>query len=264
MSTTMCNGTTLTANANTPLPRREGQGRGSVTLLSTAYFPPVQWFTKLLEGRVLLESCETYSKQTYRNRCVIDSPQGPLALTVPVVHGAAAGRSNVDEAHSPVCGDSVATSATHSETTIASLRLSDHGNWRHQHWQAFVSSYHNTPFFEYYADDFRPFFEPTFDTLFELNEAIVRTCCDLIGIDLDLGRTTRFLPPTPSSSSDPVHDLRDLISPKRPYSLDPHFRPVPYYQVFAGQHGFLPNLSIADLLFNMGPESLLVLQQSRC
>ena len=77
--------------------------------LSTAYFPPVQWFTKLLDGRVCVEACEHFHKQTYRNRCVIDSPQGRLALTVPVVHS--------DE-----------------EGPIGRLRLSDHGHWRRHHW----------------------------------------------------------------------------------------------------------------------------------
>ena len=198
--------------------------------LSTAYFPPIQWFTKLLEGRVFVEACETFHKQTYRNRCIIDSPQGPLALTVPVVH---------------------------EKTDIRHLRLSDHDNWRRQHWQALTSSYMNSPFFEFYEDDFRPFFTDEWEFLYDLNEAIVRKCCELIGIDIQMQ-------PTESYEKEPVNDLRDLISPKHDWLDDTHFRPQPYYQVFAVQHGFLPNLSVADLLFNTGPESLIVLRQSRC
>ena len=200
------------------------------SILSTAYFPPVQWFTKLLEGRVFVEACEHYKKQTYRNRCIIDSPQGPQALTVPVVHDDTA-------------------------CTIDQLRLSQHGNWRRQHWQALTSSYHHTPFFEYYADDFRPFFTEPYERLFDLNEAIVLKCCELIGLEVELQRTHSY-------EKQLAGDLRELISPKCQLADDVHFRPVPYYQVFSTVHPFLPNLSIADLLFNMGPESLLVLQRS--
>ena len=199
--------------------------------LSTAYFPPVQWFTKLLDGRVCVEACEHFHKQTYRNRCVIDSPQGRLALTVPVVHS--------DE-----------------EGPIGRLRLSDHGHWRRQHWQALTSSYGNSPFFEFYEDDFRPFFTEPYERLFDLNAAIVGKVCELIGLEAELI-------PTETYEKTVADDLRDVISPKCDWQTDAHFRPVPYYQVFAPQHGFLPNLSVADLLFNMGPESLLVLQQSR-
>lgn len=196
--------------------------------LSTAYFPPIQWFTKLLDGRIFVEACETFHKQTYRNRCIIDSPQGPLALTVPVVHEV---------------------------TDIRHLRLSDHGNWRHQHWQALTSSYMNSPFFEFYEDDFRSFFTDEWEYLFDFNEAIVRKCCELIGIEVEMQLTQTY-------EKKVANDLRDLISPKHSFELDPQFRPEPYYQVFAALHGFLPNLSIADLLFNMGPESLIVLQKS--
>ncbi len=210
-----------------PLPHKEGAGESP--LLSTAYFPPVQWFTKLLEGRIFVEACETFHKQTYRNRCLIDSPQGALALTVPVVH---------------------------EQTDIRHLRLSDHGHWRRQHWQALTSSYMNSPFFEFYEDDFRPFFTDEWEFLFDFNAAIVRKVCELIDLDAQML-------PTLTYEKEAANDLRDLISPKHSWQADAQFHPQPYYQVFAPQHGFLPNLSIADLLFNMGPETLLVLHRCR-
>lgn len=214
-------------------------------ILSTAYLPPIQWFTKLLgtekspDGActVSVEACESYIKQTYRNRCIIDSPTGPLSLTVPV--------------EKPANGSRL----------IRDLRISEHGNWRHQHWQALSSSYFNSPFFEYYQDDFRPFYEKKHDYLLDFNEALIAKCCELIDIHPRLQRTTEYQEKT-IVSSDGIADFREIISPKQDLSLDASFNPTPYYQVFSAKHGFLPNLSIVDLIFNMGPESIIVLQNS--
>ena len=204
--------------------------------LSTAYLAPVQYYCKLLAyPRVVLEVHDHYQKQTYRNRCVIAAPDGPLALTVPIVKPA-----------SP-------------KSPMRDIRISDHGNWRHLHWNALQSAYNHTPFFEYYKDDFRPFYEQRYDFLTDFNEALLSLVCSLIDLHPRLERTTHYRPTLPTDEAD---DFRERIHPKRDYlSDDPAFRPVPYYQVFQERLGFLPNLSIADLLFNMGPESLLVLRE---
>ena len=100
-------------------------------LLSTPYFGPVQWYQKLHRAdAVLIEQWESFQKQTYRNRCLIATTQGIQALTVPVVRN-----------ESPLIKD---------------IRISDHGNWRHLHWNALQSAYGESPFFEYYQDDIRP------------------------------------------------------------------------------------------------------------
>ena len=110
-----------------------------------------------------------------------------------------------------------------------------------------------SPFFEYYADDFAPFYERKYDFLLDYNEALRELICDL----LDLHPTVRY---TETYQSEVAFDFRTSISPKHPCA-DASFRPKPYYQVFQAKHGFLPNLSIVDLLFNMGPEGLLVLKE---
>lgn len=203
-------------------------------LLSTTYFGPVQWYSKLWQQRgaeVEIEATETFPKQTYRNRMVIAAESGPLALTIPVE----------------------GTSGKHQ--AIRDLRISEHGRWRHLHWQALVSAYGESPFFEYYADDLRPFY---FDCgpqspsrlgfLLDYNEAGAALVCRLLDIDTRIRRTTEFTPPTP-------HDLRYTITPK-------HGEPCaarPYWQVYRERHGFLPGLSILDLLFCQGPEAVLYL-----
>jgi hypothetical protein len=198
----------------------------TTALLSSTYFGPVQWYQKLCRyDRVLIEHCDAYQKQTYRNRCLIATTQGVQALTVPVVHGRDAQQDR------------------------EVIKISDHGNWRHLHWQALQTAYGDSPFFEYYEDDLRPFFTERWELLYDFNEAIRLKMCELLDIHPVVSHTTQYHP-----SSAP-NDFRDAIRPKHPLP-DAHFEPRPYYQVYQQKHGFLPNLSILDLLFNMGPESI--------
>ncbi len=196
-------------------------------LLSTTYFGPVQWYQKLYRyDSVSIDLQETFQKQTYRNRCLIATTQGIQALTVPVVHDAS--------------------------NAIGDIRISDHGNWRHLHWQALQTAYGDSPFFEYYEDDLRPFFtERHWERLVDYNEAICQEMCELLDIQPHFSPLTSHLSPLTS-------DLRQGINPKHPFE-DVDFQPKPYYQVYQQKHGFLPNLSILDLLFNMGPESIFYL-----
>ena len=111
-----------------------------------------------------------------------------------------------------------------------------------------------SPFFEYYADDFAPFYERKYDFLIDFNEALQQLVCQLLDIETQVILTDHYEPEVP-------HDFREAIRPKHTIE-DPTFRPEPYYQVFQEKFGFLPNLSIVDLLFNMGPEGLLTLRRS--
>ena len=205
-------------------------------LLSTAYLPPIQWFARLANrSEVYIDPWESYHKQTYRNRCVIDSPNGPVVLTVPV--------------EKPENGSRL----------MKDMLISDHDDWRNKHWHALRSSYDNTPFFEFYEDDLEPLYRQPFRSLMEFNEVLIRKCVELIGIQCEIRHTDAFADP---DDIDPgqTDDLRFLISPKVDYTEDAAFKPVPYYQVFAQKTGFKPNLSIVDLLFNMGPESIFILK----
>lgn len=202
-------------------------------LLSTTYFGPVQWYQKLNASHtVYIEACETYAKQTFRNRCVIATANGTQALTVPVERPA-----DIELNRCP----------------IRDLRISDHGRWRQLHWNALQSAYSESPFFEYYADDLRPFFERRYDYLFDYNMAIIETMCELLDVRPDIRLTCDYVP---SAFLHPgTIDYREAITPKHPAD-DPDFTPRPYYQVFASRTGFIPNISILDLLFNMGPEGV--------
>lgn len=202
---------------------------------ATTYLGPVSYYAQLFAAtEARIEQWEHYVKQTYRNRCVIASAQGPLSLTIPT-------ESNGGE-----------------KCLMRDVRISDHGNWRHLHWNAMEAAYRQSPFYEYYADDFRPFYEKKYDFLLDFNEQLRELVCSLIGFTPHVELSDEYLHEVPDGDT----DLRTLIHPKRPCAEAlPDYTPRPYYQVFKQRHGFLPDLSIVDLLFNMGPESLLVLRE---
>ena len=306
----------------TPRPKGRGEPRearrGGGALLSTTYFGPVQWYQKLNRHRCIIEQHDNFVKQTYRNRCVIASANGPQTLTVPI------------ERYDGM------------KCAMRDIRISDHGNWRHLHWQALVSAYGETPFFEYYADDIRPFFEEhRWKYLLDFNLDITHTLCSLLDVRPDLTLSDHYIDADETicgsgslsgaaagfeeankglngaaesfggavkglggaadsfegavkglngaaeglggakgldgaaesfggavnglngaaeslgslSACSLFVDYRDAIRPKHPLP-DAEFEARPYYQVRAQRHGFLPNLSVLDLLFNEGPEGI--------
>ena len=226
-------------------------------LLSTTYFGPVQWYQKLYRAdAVIIDPDEPFLKQTYRNRCYIAAANGVQALTVPVEQPGN---------HCPV----------------RDVRISDHGDWRRVHWNAIASAYGESPFFEYYQDDLRPFFERRWTFLYDFNEAIRQTVSTLLDLQPAAALlspsalpTPPSVPPFPSAprlsmpslcdgpgpalTPSPCLDLRAAINPKHP-AVDADFQPRPYYQVYASRYGFQPNLSVLDLLLNMGPEGIFYL-----
>ena len=200
-------------------------------LLSSTYFGPIQWYQKLNRyDNCLVEQYDHFVKQTYRNRCVIASTAGLQSLTVPT-----------EAYEGPKC-------------YMRDIRISDHGNWRHLHWNALASAYGESPFFEFYADDLRPFYEKHWDYLIDFNMAITQKMCELLDIHPSIKLSTSYT----KAEETEFDDFRDVIRPKHPQP-DPTFSPRPYYQVFSDKNGFLPNLSILDLLFNEGNEAVLFL-----
>ena len=215
-----------------------------MVILSSTYFGPVQWYQKLCRhGHVAIERYDHFMKQTYRNRCVIAAANGPQALTVPVEKGET------------------------QPLLMKDVRISDHGNWRHIHWNAIASAYGESPFFEFYADDLRPFFEQRWTYLLDFNMAITQKLCELLDIEPELRLTTQYgvdgvdgvngVDGLNGKEAIPQeNDYRNVIRPKHPLA-DEAFEARPYYQVYQQKFGFLPNLSILDLLFNMGNEAVL-------
>ena len=210
----------------------------TTALLQTTYFGPIQWYQKLYRyDHCLIEQYDSYQKQTYRNRCLIATANGVQALTVPV-------ERDKREVISDKC-------------LVKDIRISDHNQWRRVHWNALQSAYNESPFFDYYADDLHPFFERKYNFLVDFNEAIRQKICELIDIQPQVEYTSLYtLAITPQTSA--LVDYRDVIHAKHPQP-DDTFEAKRYWQVFQHKYGFLPNLSILDLLFCMGPESVFYL-----
>ncbi|MFZ4725021.1 MAG: WbqC family protein [Paludibacter sp.] len=203
---------------------------GSNVCLSIAYLAPIEYYIALAKAdTVFLEYCEHYEKQSYRNRCTIAAANGKMALTIPV---------------EKMSGAKVLTK---------DIRISQHNDWQIQHWRSIESAYNSTPFFEYYKDDLFPFYERNWEFLWDFNNEIQTKVFELLEIQPEIRVTEQYQ----TSLNLELLDLRKSIHPKTEIHLQ-NFKS--YYQVFEQRFGFQPNLSIIDLLFNMGNEAQIIIK----
>ncbi len=201
-------------------------------LLLTAYMPPIPFFAYLIRSeRAYLEKHDHYRKQTFRNRCHIYGANGKQSLSIPVVK--VPGKQCTGDVH-----------IDYSE------------NWQQQHWASICSAYGKTPFFEFLKDDIQPFYEERYTSLWEYNKAIILTLLQALEIPCDLRATTSYC----EDSEAGCLDTRQLIFPKGNslHHNSSYTSPV-YHQIFLKKHGFLPDLSMLDLMMNKGPESVGIL-----
>ncbi|MCB2220121.1 MAG: WbqC family protein [Bacteroidetes bacterium] len=193
-------------------------------LFSCAYLGPASYFACLARAEhVLIESKEHYIKQTYRNRCRIMTANGVLNLTIPVI--------KVNGNH----------------TSIRNIEISYHEKWQQLHWRAITAAYQHSPYFMFYEDALKPFYTNHFKSLLAFNLELTKTILDLIGIEKEIKLTNDYYKNVP----DGIKDLRDAFSPKVPLQKEL----PPYIQVFAERHEFQQDLSILDVLLNLGPET---------
>lgn len=222
-------------------------------VFTTAYFPPVSYFAAMAEEMtgiisrrgdggspelspsvVYIEACENYQKQSYRNRCRFYAADGVQALSFPIVH----------------------EGGTH-KLPISEIKVDYSTPWLQQHKRAIVSAYQTSAYFEYYQDELFAILDSRPEKLIDLNTALLRFFIEKTGIKVDL-RMTEEYQKTPE-----MDDYRESIHPKRPNSiLSGLGLEKPYFQVFSGKYGFKSDLSIMDLLFNEGPDSILYLLKS--
>ncbi|MDT8392221.1 MAG: WbqC family protein [Bacteroidales bacterium] len=198
------------------------QASSSAVLLSTAYAAPLSWMKAAINAsEIYIEAFETYPRQTYRNRCRIISANGILQLSIPVnkVHG-----------HGTITKD---------------IEIAYDEPWQRTHYRSIDAAYSNSPFFLYYIDELLPFFEKKFRFLLDFNTMLSKAIFKLIGITTEIKLTGSFY-----HDPEHMHDLRQAFTPK---SAPEQKTAIVYHQVFEERHGFIPDLSILDLLFNEGP-----------
>lgn len=189
-------------------------------LLPTAYLPPIHYFSVLLKSEtVFIEQYEHFIKQTYRNRCEILSSNGPLSLTIPLQKQA-------------------------DKEIISQKKISYSEPWQIKHWRAITSAYKNSAYFEYFEDEFKPFYFEEHEFLMEYNMALIKLILHILRQKKELQFTAEF-----QKNFEGI-DLRESLTQK-PGTGNPQ-----YYQVFGDKFGFTPHLSVIDLLFNKGLESV--------
>ncbi|MEQ8703994.1 MAG: WbqC family protein [Phaeodactylibacter sp.] len=199
-------------------------------IIEAQYLPPVQYFTVLAQaGTVYLEAQEHYQKRSYRNRARLAGANGPMLLSVPLQKG------------------------KHQQMPIHEVEIDYKKPWFGEHWHSIKSAYGKSPFFEFYAEPLEAILRSKPASLFELNRALLQQLLQQLQLDVQIRETTAY-----GRVPGDTIDLREAIHPKHPKL---HFEPRPYPQVFKERHGFLPNLSILDLLFCTGPQAPLLLKQ---
>ena len=201
-------------------------------LLSTAYFPPIEWFIALINAdETYLEQWEYYQKQSYRSRCNILSSNGSQTLSVPLKR---------DGSH---------------KLPIKEIEIDYSLPWLMQHKRSITAAYNSSPFFEHYQDEIFEILDREERYLFDLNNKLTVKLLELIGCDYAVGFTDKYI--NRADLSEDVVDLRDDIHPKKESPiLGIEIKEKPYYQVFSHKQGFVSNLSILDLLSNEGPNSI--------
>lgn len=201
-------------------------------IIPLTYLGPVQLFSHIVNAdAVVIEQQANYQRKTYANRCSIAGANGPMHLAIPV------------------------TNIKGSRTNIKETLISYDMDWQKQHWRSIVSAYNSSPFFEYYADDFAPFYHKQYKYLIDFNMGLFQTMLEELELDIDVMLTDEYVHEHPN-------DLRKTIHPKALPQNDKQYKTIEYRQVFVEKYPFVPNLSVIDLLFSKGPETYDILKAS--
>jgi hypothetical protein len=201
-------------------------------LIEPHYLPSLEFFCAILSSEsIVLEKNETFLKQTYRNRCYINTAQGIKFLTVPL-------------------------EGRHGKILFKDVHVERGSRWRNNHWRTIESAYRKAPFYDYYERELYEIIFRGHERLFELNHDLLSFCLRSIGIKKNISASVAYEVEVEKD----VFDLRSQITDKKPFASRTIYRPSSYYQVFGNE--FVPNLSLIDLLFCEGPESLAKLKSS--
>ena len=195
----------------------------NILIATTLYLPPISFFIDTcLSDKIEIEACENFVKQTYRNRCTIYSANGAIDLTVYL--------EKCRRNHLP----------------LKEVKISYSQPWNKINWRAIISAYNNSPFFMYYQHDFEKFYTKEYKWLIDYNTQLLSLCFKLLGFDKEIIFSEEYL-----AAYDNGLDFRNRHNSISSSSINL----TKYPQVFDFKYGFIPNLSIIDLLFNRGPDA---------
>jgi len=197
-------------------------------LIELQCFPPIHFFVEaLIQKEVVLEAHENYRKGSYRNRYHIAGPNGLQRLSIPLSGG------------------------KHQQQPIQEVSISYEENWQNQHWRSISAAYGRAPFFIHYEDEIKAVLFNKSESLWTFNKTVLDCCTELLDLELDYRLSKEFLK-IPSIEQ---NDRRNHFLPKNDEKQSKSTDSVHYPQVFQEKNGFLPNLSILDLIFCQGPQA---------
>ena len=202
-------------------------------LLSLPYFGPISHFRELVKpASIRFENEDNYQKQTYRNRMYIYDANGKLLLNIPIKH---LPKSNPKQ-----------------HQKYKDVQIDPEYKWQKQHWKSLKTAYQTSPFFEYYEDELAPLYQKEFKYLMDFNYSCFEVICECLQLKIDFDKTSEYI-----EKPENLIDKRELINAKLQIQIPE------YNQVFQAKQGFLPNLSMLDLMFNEGPNSINYLKEVR-
>ena len=196
-------------------------------LIHPNYFPNIHQFIQIIKANnILFEVSDNYQKQTFRNRTYIYGANGKLGLFIPVIH-------------------------THKNRELfKDVKISYESNWMDLHLKSLQSAYRSSPYFEYFEDDFIKLYSEKEKFLADFNIKCIKLISNLLDLDLDFKISTEYVEKT-----NDIIDLRDLSNARKEKKIET----PKYIQVFESKHGYLNNLSILDLIFSEGKNSVLLM-----
>ncbi len=201
------------------------------SIIHPTYFPSISHFIVMANNEFIFEVEDNYQKQTYRNRTYLYGPNGKQLLSVPMIHTKLDGHQKFKD-----------------------VRIENNFNWQKQHWKTLETAYRTSPFFEFYEDEVLPIFEKKHQFLLDLNFRTIDIITNCLQLEINDDKTTVY-----HKNPENVKDHRNLVNvkSKNPEEFDK------YIQVFIEKHGFLNDLSILDLLFNEGPNTITYLENQK-
>jgi hypothetical protein len=196
-------------------------------LIHPNYFPNIHQFRQIIKANsILFEVSDNYQKQTFRNRTYIYGANGKLGLFIPVIH-------------------------THKKRELfKDVKISYESNWMDLHLKSLQSAYRSSPYFEYFEDDFIKLYSEKEKFLADFNIKCIKLISNLLDLDLDFKISSKYVEKT-----NDIIDLRDLSNARKEKKIET----PKYIQVFESKHGYLNNLSILDLIFSEGKNSVLLM-----
>ena len=201
-----------------------------LAIFSSHYLAPIEYYFQLIDSTTIsIDVYEHFVNQTYRNRCRVLSPNGVQNLTVPLVKA-------------------------RKRKLTKNVKIAYDENWQKMHWKSLEAAYRSSPYFEFYEDDFYPFYhDKKYEYLIDLNWNLEEKIISLLSLSISMNKTTEYIDDVPEE-----YDYRNSFSPKKENELLTFNK---YIQVFGERNGFAPNMSIVDLLFNEGPNAINYLKE---